>query len=233
MRAPPLSAIVIVLVGACRFGEHHAEPPVDGALSHGTIDAAGGDAAPDADQNVFHGLHATIGEQPVGTGTCKSLAGYTMMMDRFDPPVMDQDVVAGWDFDTGADSYNDPSYGFEPNWPSAKWGNFSVRFRGSVKLAAGTHCFSIDIGATGTDIFTSTNGCGQIYVGDAQGAAIAETGFEAATAGPATGCVTLTTDAAPELDIVFWYFNILEQAILHVTVDGSPLDLTSLSAPSP
>jgi hypothetical protein len=202
--------------GACRFGEHHAAPPLDGPSALVSIDAPGSSGDPDANENVFHGLHATIGETPEWTGTCKSVAGYTMMMDRFDPAVAEQDVIAGWDFESDADSYNDPSYGFDPNWPSAMSGRFSVRFRGAIHLAAGTHCFSIDIGATGTDIIKGKNECGQVYVGDSQAAAIAETGYEAATSGPATGCIDLAADGAPELDIVFWYFNIFEHASLHV-----------------
>jgi hypothetical protein len=137
------------------------------------------------------------------------------MTGRFDPVVAAQDVTAGWDFDTDADNYDHASYGFMPNWPSAQSGRFSVRFHGTVHLDAGTHCFSVDIGATGTDIINGRNGCGQVWLAGA-GSATAETGFEAATAGPATGCIDQATAGPAELDIVFWYFNIFERAKLHV-----------------
>ena len=102
-----------------------------------------------------------------------------------------------------------------PNWPMAQSGRFSVRFHGNVVLDAGMHCFSIDIGATGTDIINGRNGCGQVWLAGAN-TATAETGFEAATAGVATGCINVATTAPTELDIVFWYFNIFERAKLHV-----------------
>ena len=211
--------IIATAVCGCRINEHHAQPPVDGPSATVMIDAPGGGdgGVPDADPNVLPGLRATIGEQPQWTGTCKSVGTYAMMNDRFDPAVDEQDVVAGWEFDSDADSYNDPSYVFDPNWSGTKYaGRFSVRFRGTIRLAAGTHCFSIDVGATGTDIIKGKNECGQIYVGDSGADALAETGYEAKTSGPGTGCIDLAADGAPEIDIVFWYFNIFEHAHLQV-----------------
>ena len=115
----------------------------------------------------------------------------------------------------------------------AQWGAFSVRFRGTIDLDAGPHCFSIDIGATGTDIISGKNACGQLYLGPGD-AALAETGFDAASADAYHACAT-TTAGKTELDIVFWYFNILETAKLVVrTCDGAactpdqPLDLMRL-----
>jgi hypothetical protein len=217
MRAPSRTGLVVLAVtSACRIGEHHAAPPVDGS-SAAVIADAGLDGAADADENTFHGLHAAIGQRPEWTGTCKTLPDYPTMMTLFATPVQQQDVDAGWEFDTAADSYSDPSYGFDPSWPTAAPAErFSVRFRGTIHLAAGTHCFSIDIGATGTDIITGKNACGQVYAGDAQPPALAETGYEAKTSGPATGCIDVAADKNVELDIVFWYFNIFEQAKLLV-----------------
>lgn len=241
--------LTLALCAACRFGEHHAQPPLDGAPPDGKADAS-----PDAEQNVFHGMHAVIGDTPQWTGSCSALAGYTMMSSHFAQPMQEADIDAGWDFDTSADSYTDPSYGFDPMWPSSAPGQrFSVRYRATMRLAAGHHCFSIDIGATGTDIITSGNQCGQIYVGVAGATpdtAIAETGYEAATSGPAIGCVDVPASAAvettapdgsvtrgggAELDVVYWYFNIFQQAVLHVrhcAGDGctpaDPLTVTAL-----
>lgn len=64
------------------------------------IDAAI-DAPPGPD-----GLRAIIGERPEVTGSCGALDDRAEMLDRFDPVVQAQDVTAGWDFDTDADSYN-------------------------------------------------------------------------------------------------------------------------------
>ena len=203
-------AIWLILCG-CRIGEHIAAPPID-AGGNGEVDSGGAvDGAP-PDAAGPPGLHAIIGERPEWTGSCDALDDRAEMEDRFDPPVLEQDVVAGWEFDTDADSHDDPSYGFDPPWPSAQSGRFSVRFRGRIQLTAGTHCFSIDIGATGTDIIGGKNACGQVWLGDA----VAETGFSAATAGPATVCVDVAADGGHDLDIVFWYFNVLERAKLQV-----------------
>lgn len=217
-------AIVVVFSSGCRIGEHIAGPPVDAGGDDDVTDVDAGDD-PDG-SNTFHGLHAIIGERPEWTGSCDALDDRAEMADRFDPVVQAQDVTAGWEFDTSADSYNDPTYGFAPNWPSAESGRFSLRFTGTIDLAAGHHCFSIDVGATGTGIVDGKNMCAQIYAGT--GNAIAETGYVAATAGAATGCIDVAEDAAVPLDIVFWYFNIFEQAKLVVRLDDAPLSLASL-----
>jgi hypothetical protein len=225
-------AMMVVFASGCRIGEYVAPPPVDsGPDGVGVIVDA---PAPPDGPPAFHGMHATIGENPGWTGSCDALDTRAEMLDRFDPAVQEQDVRAGWDFDTSADIYNDATFNFDPNWPTAASGQFSVRFAGTIALAAGPHCFSIDVGATGTDIVGGKNECAQIYLGD--GDAIAETGYLAATSGVATGCIDLGADAAPELDIIFWYFNIFEQATLHVrTCDGAacipstPLPLSALT----
>jgi hypothetical protein len=215
MRAPASFLVIAIAsaAGACRFGEHHAQPPVDGPSGGARFDAGPDAAGPDA-ENTFHGMHAAIGDRPEWTGTCKTLPDYATMTSHFATPQQEQDVVAGWEFDTDADAYSDPSYGFEPAWPvAAAAERFSVRFRATVHLAAGAHCFSIDTGATGTDIINGKNECGQVWAGTAK---VAETGYEAATAGPATGCIDQPSDGGVELDVVFWYFNIFERAKLVV-----------------
>jgi hypothetical protein len=202
-----------VALSGCVLDPHVADPPIDagGAAADGA-DPADADPATSPDAG-FAGLHAIIGERPEGTGNCSAVDDRTEMLDRFDPPVREQDVAAGWEFDTGADSYDDPSYGFEPNWPAAESGRFSLRFHGRIALPAGSHCLSIDIGATGTGIIDGRNACGQLYLGGAA-APLAETGY-GAEADAQVGCATVGA-AGVELDIVFWYFNIFEQAILRV-----------------
>jgi len=240
VQAVVVLGLVTASTSACRIDEYIAGPPPD---------AAGGDDDDDDDTSVDGGdvpdsappagLHAIIGEKPQWSGSCTALDDRAEMNDRFDPPVQEQDVTAGWEFDTDKDSYNDPSFGFMPNWTSAESGAFSVRFHGELALTAGTHCFSIDIGATGTDIINGRNGCGQIYLGTAS-APVAETGFDAASVEAAVGCVDVA-DGAQDLDIVFWYFNVFERAILKVrhcagadcTPDQPITGTTSSFLPSP
>ncbi|HTJ45679.1 MAG TPA: hypothetical protein VL463_26435 [Kofleriaceae bacterium] len=221
---------VLTVVG-CRFGEHHAAPPVDGSVGSDTpADAAG---APDA-QNVFHGMHAMIGDRPEWTGSCSTLSTYDQMQMHFANPAQQEDVDAGWEFETDADSVSDPSYGFDPSWPmTAPSERFSLRFAATIHLAAGDHCFQIDTGATGTDIISGKNECGQIWL---DGAKTAEVGYQAASNGPATGCITMAADGDAQLDVVFWYFNVFEKAKLQIrTCSGTscapsdPLDLSSLA----
>ena len=212
------ASIAVVVMTACRLGEHVAQPPVDGAgsgaLPDGVIDGAPADA-----QNTFHGMRASIGDEPQWTGSCTmNVPDYATMMSHFASPMAQQDVTAGWEFSTDADSYADPSYGFMPAWPSSSPGQnqrFSLRFRATLQLTAGAHCFTIDTGASGTDIITGNNECGQIWLGAIDAPAkIAETGYQAATAGPATGCIDQAADGPAELDVIFWYFNVLAPAKL-------------------
>lgn len=206
--------MIIVTLAGCRIGEHVAAPPVDGAFDDvpdDDVDAAG-DAPPDA--SPPGGLRATIGERPELHGHCDALSDRAELDDRFDPPVREMDVTAGWEFDTDADRYDDPSYGFAPNWPDAEDGRFSLRFSGRIRLDAGPHCFSIDLGATGTDILGGKNACAKLWLGPGA-AALAETGYGAASVDAATGCAELAA-GLHDLDVAYWYFNVLERARLVV-----------------
>lgn len=242
--------VVLVGVGAtagCRIGGANALPPVDAdpsagpdaALPDGPLPDAGcpvgqntdGDGADDCaelddgndftDPAIFNGLKATIGDRPEVTGSCNALDDFAEMETRFASSTTTMNVYAGWEFDTQADSYNDPSYGFEPNWSSAQSGRFSVRYSGTINLTGtGMHCFSIDVGATGTGIISGKNMCAQVYVnagtgGGQVGTWLVETGYQAEAADANEACVTLDAGTY-SFDIVFWYFNILERAQLAV-----------------
>jgi hypothetical protein len=169
------------------------------------------------DESVFNGLTAVIGDRPEFFGSCTNLDDHVEMAGHFAASTHTLDVYAGWEFDTGADAYSDPSYGFQPSWPMAAAAErFSVRYTGTIRLAAGgTQCFSVDIGATGTDIFTSRNACGQVYLNAGDGVALAETGLDATSVDAKTGCVTLDAGSYP-FDIVFWYQDTAQQAKLQV-----------------
>lgn len=242
--------VVLVGVAAqtgCRIGGANALPPVDADPStlpdarpaDGPIPDAGcpvgvnddgdgadnctelGDGNDFTDPAIFNGLKATIGDRPEVTGSCGALDDFAEMESHFSSSTTSMNVYAGWEFDTQADSYNDPSYGFEPNWTSAQSGRFSVRYSGTINLTAtGMHCFSIDVGATGTGIISGKNMCAQIYVNAGTGANqvgtwLAETGYQAAAADANEACVTLDAGTY-SFDIVYWYFNVLERAQLQV-----------------
>jgi hypothetical protein len=209
----PLCGIAVIAIASCRLGEHVAEPPIDGRGGGGVDGGEPVDGDP-PDAAAARGLHAMIGERPEWTGSCDALDDRAEMVGRFEPPTRAMDVTAGWEFDTTADDYGDPSYGFDPRWAGSESGRFSLRLRGRIGLVAGVHCFSVDIGATGTDIIGGRNACGQVWIG-AGSTALAETGFGAASVAAATGCVELT-EGTHDLDIVFWYFNVLERAKLRV-----------------
>jgi hypothetical protein len=240
MRALASCVIVPLLAAGtgCRFGENVAEAPVDGAIVDGTgIGDAGdstadgpvactpgtdgdgdgiadcdelGDANPFTDPAKFNGLRAIIGAKPEGTGNCDNLDTREEVDAQFAEPVRELSVHAGWSFDNRATRYDDPGYGFAPNWPEAEGERFSLRLRGQVYLTAGSHCFGVDIGATGTGLTNSTNRCAQVWVGvGAPTAALAETGLDAATAGAATGCVDAPADGPYPFDIVYRNFWLL------------------------
>ena len=232
-----LAKILLVGLTGCRIDAYVAPPPVDGA---GRVDGDAASVEVDAGLDAPdgpRGLLALIGDRPEVTGSCGALDDRAELNDRFDPPMQQQVVRAGWEFDTTADDYRDPSYGFDPAWTTSASGRFSVRFRGRIQLPAGRHCVSVDIGATGNDIIGGRNGCGQVWLGGGN-TPTAETGYEAATAGPATGCVEVATAGPVELDLVFWYFNIFEPARLRVRhcagascTPDQPLALETLSPP--
>jgi len=161
------------------------------------------DGDPFTDPAKFNGLHAIIGRAPELSGSCSWLDTWDEVLHEFETTKREQDVHAGWSFDSTANRYDDLSYGFLPNWTAAEDGRFQLRFHGQVNLAVGDHCFAIDLGDTGG------NKCAQIYlgIGGPATAALAETGFEA-TANQATGCVTVTTAGAFPIDVVFRNFHL-------------------------
>src|SRR5690606_25626447 len=77
------------------------------------------DGNPTTDPAVFNGMRAAIGQRPEWTGSCDAIDDYAEMETRFASPMQTQDVYAGWEFETAADRYDDASYGFAPNWPTA------------------------------------------------------------------------------------------------------------------
>lgn len=217
----------IVLLGGCQLWGTHALPPeLDGGSADarvadaGDLDGGGTDAARDSGPAPFRGLLAVIGDRPEVTGSCNALDDFAEMETRFTGSTR-MNVSAGWEFDTDADAYNDPSYGFQPNWGSAPSERFSLRFTGKITLAsAGQQCFSVDVGATGTGIVSGKNMCAQVYVNAGTGSGqatqfLVETGYDAASGSANVACVTLPAGEYP-LDIVFWYFNVLERAKLQV-----------------
>jgi len=247
-RVKQLAFVMVLLVGAgCRIGGSNALPPLDADPNAGP-DARGPDAMlPDAgcetgvnddgdgadncteaddgndytDPAVFNGLKAIIGDNPGITGSCNSLDDFAEMDGHFSASTTAMNVYAGWEFDTAADSYNDPSYGFTPNWSSATAGQFSVRYSGNINLTGtGMHCFKVDVGATGTGIVTGKNMCAQIWVNAGTGGGqvtdwLAETGYQAEAADANEACVTLNAGEY-SFDIVYWYFNVLERSQLEV-----------------
>jgi len=228
--------LAAVIASACRIDPYVAPSPPDAVVVDGT-DATtdGGDGAckpgndgdgdsiadcaeledgvPFTDPTVFNGFHVIAGDKPSGSGTCNDLDDYAEMEGHFDTPVQELNAYAGWQFETGDDRYTDPGFGFAPAWPGqGDRGAFGLRYRGQIGLAAGTHCFRIDIGAT-DDFLNSRNACGQIYVGvgGPPAKALAETGLGAETKGPATGCVDVPSDGAYPIDVVFWFFDVTFQ----------------------
>lgn len=159
-----------------------------------------GDGDPFTDPARFNGLHAIIGRQPQLSGGCNWLDTWAEVEHELGEVKREQDIRAGWSFDTMANRYDDASYGFAPNWTAAESDGFNIVYRGQVYLTAGRHCFTVDIGGT-------SNRCAQVYLslGAPATTALVETGFEAA-AGAATRCVDIDAARAAPIDIVYRNF---------------------------
>jgi hypothetical protein len=113
----------------------------------------------------------------------------------------DWKVSQGWSFDTSAHNFTNASYHWAP-WPTGSgyntWaGRFTANFDAKQ---AGTYCFSVDNGATGSDIISGRNACLSAWW---KGSRIAQTGYSTAGgsgASPRTGCVNVTTPGLNQLD---------------------------------
>jgi hypothetical protein len=172
------------------------------------------DGDPATDPAIVNGLHAVIGRAPEVSGSCKWLESWDEVKHELGTIKREQDISAGWSFDTMANRYDDASYGFAPNWPAAEGGRFNIVYRGKVFLTAGQHCFAVDIGAAGSD--SASNRCAQIYVsiGARATSALAQTGFEA-PANAAVNCVDMTADGTAPIDIVYRNFHLALPPITH------------------
>lgn len=151
--------------------------------------------------DVYNGWRVRIDEAHPA-GDCNYMDTWSDLNGAFSSPSHDMLMTQGLEFDVGNHNFTQPGYTWSP-WPSGNgyitWG---ARFTADFDFdQAGTYCFSVDNGSTGTGIIDGRNACMAAWVDQSR---LAMTGYSAvggSGGSPRTGCVTYTTPGYHRLDI--------------------------------
>jgi hypothetical protein len=149
----------------------------------------------------FNGLQLRItAADPAGD--CAHIDTWSELENRWSSPTHNYWVRAGWEFDSSYHNFTRSTYTWNP-WPSGNgyltWG---ARFSGRFNFTPiGTYCFSVDNGATGSDIVGGRNSCLNLWIDQTRRAQTGYSTAGGAGASPRTGCVSITQPGWRRLDI--------------------------------
>ncbi len=156
----------------------------------------------DRKPNEFSGMYMRIDDDGVGSGTCNVADSWNEMRSNFGAD-QQQNMRAGWDYDTKNHSYHASSYNWDPAWPNSGGRSWEVMMSAEFTAdAAGRYCFSQDNGSTGTGIAQGWNACAQVWVNKN---IVSEVGHDSALL--RQGCVDLATNQTIRLDLYNRHHN--------------------------
>ena len=156
----------------------------------------------DRTPNDFSGMYVRIDDDGVISGTCNKADTWNEMKGNFGAD-QEQNMRAGWDYDSENHSYHASTFAWEPAWPNN--GGRSWETWMSAELVAedtGRYCFSQDNGSTGTGIASGWNACGQVWINQSR---VAEVGYNSSNT--PVGCVDLTAGESYRLDLYNRHHN--------------------------
>lgn len=151
---------------------------------------------------VFNGFRARIAPaHPAGDCAYNDTWNEVQSVWSSSKVTHDWKIKEGWSFDTSAHNFTNASYTWSP-WPTGTgyitWaGRFTAMFNAEQP---GTYCFSVDNGATGSDIVGGRNACLAAWWNQQR---IVQTGYSTAGgsgASPRTGCVSVSSPGRYQLD---------------------------------
>ena len=201
--------VSIAVASACRFGEHIAAPPSTAAPIGATVIDG---AIPIDSPTVFHGMRATIGDTPQVTGSCHAVSDYATMKW----PLRDAGAAERRRRRLGVRHQRrllrrrDATSSIPTGRPRRRPASRCASAPTSCSPPARTASRSTSARPAPTSSPARTQ-CGQIFVGQTARATLAQTGYEPRPAWPRSTAASAPTPAPPRLDVVFWYFNILER----------------------
>jgi FAD/FMN-containing dehydrogenase len=153
---------------------------------------------------VFNGFRTRIAPAHPA-GDCAYNDSWSEVQSVFSSSNVSKDwkTTAGWTFDTSAHNFTNASYTWNP-WPvGTGYITWAARFTANFMAPqAGRYCFSVDNGATGSDIISGRNACLAAWWNQSR---ITQTGYSTAGGSggsPRTACVNVTTPGANQLDLV-------------------------------
>lgn len=152
--------------------------------------------------NDFSGMYTRIDDDGVGSGTCNVADSWSEMRSNFGTD-QEQNMRAGWDYESENHSYHASSFNWDPTWPNSGGRSWEVLMSAEFTAdAAGRYCFSQDNGSTGTGIAQGWNACGQVWVNKV---IVSEVGHDSALL--REGCIDLQTDQTVRMDLYNRHHN--------------------------
>ncbi len=152
--------------------------------------------------NDFSGMYARIDDDGVFSGGCNNADSWNEMKGNFGAD-QEQNLSAGWDYESKNHSYHAGTFNWTPAWPNNGGRSWEVMMSAEFTAdATGRYCFGQDNGSTGTGIASGWNACGQVWIDKSR---VAEVGYNSASQ-PA-GCVDLNKDQSYRLDVYNRHHN--------------------------
>ena len=140
-------------------------------------------------------------------GSCNYADSWDEMKNNFGA-TKEQNMKAGWDYDTRNYNYNNSNYSWSPTWSGGDTRDWEVMFSAIfIAEKTGRYCFHQDNGASRDSGSNKVNSCGQVWVDKNL---MAESGLDGIN--QFNGCINLTAGEETRLDFynrhgahnVFW-----------------------------
>lgn len=165
-------------------------------------DGDGISSCTDRTPNAFSGMYVRIDDDGVLSGSCNAADDWNEMKGNFGAD-QEQNMRAGWAYDSENHSYHTSTFAWNPRWPKSGGNSWEALMSATfVAEDTGRYCFSQDNGATGTGIATGWNACSQVWVNQSR---VVEQGFDSSNT--RVGCVNLTADQVVRLDFYDRHHN--------------------------
>jgi FAD/FMN-containing dehydrogenase len=176
---------------------------VDGDGLNQAAEVAGG-----SNPTAFNGFRMRLARADPA-GDCKYHDSWSELESVYSTANATEDFYlrSGWEFDASAGNQGHNfvrnHYPWNP-WPDEGTGyvTWGARLSGNFNFnQTGTWCFSVNNGATGSDIIGGRNACLNLWVNQAR---VAQTGYSTvggSGGSPRTGCVSITTPGWRRLDV--------------------------------
>ncbi len=152
--------------------------------------------------NDFSGMYTRIDDDGIWSGSCNYADSWDEMRGNFGAD-QEQNMRAGWDYESENHSYHASTFNWNPAWPNSGGRSWEVMMSAELTAdATGRYCFGQYNGSYGWEIAEGWNACGQVWINKQR---VAEVGYHSDL--KPSGCVDLVKGQSYRLDIYNRHHN--------------------------